>query len=367
MVTTLFWDLHAACNAACLYCSAASARDRGGKVLPLGSILTSLDHFRAAGVDSIVLLGGEPTLHPDLLAIARGAIDRGIQVGIATNGLLLPKELRRGLLRLEGLSVNFSIDSFFEDENDAVRGSGYLEQSLGNLRRLLSERETDCAPLQITIQATLTRVNLLRLEQSLLRLLELGVDTLLVERMRRYPWQAESVQRLAPRPAEWIRGAGRVAHAAARLHDPSRIQLNYGHARLRALLRDQLGYPIDPVRRCPGGLQVAVLGLEGTLHPCRNVQLRPVPSRDDGRPWFAIQSIRGRDPGAADFLSSRYFIDFFNFAHSAEIYGSLAMCRICPHYLDCEPCPLDVAAFGPRVLGECRWLVAHGLPTGTGR
>ncbi len=360
---TVYWDVTPRCNAACLYCSAAQARARQPvEEASPGSALLALERLRIAGVDRIIFLGGEPTLREDLSALIPAALHCGLDVGIATNGLALREELRHVLLGYERVSINVSLDSFFADENDAVRGAGHCERALQTLRMLLSARRSCGAPLRVTVQVTLTRANLQRLEESLPRLLELGIDGLLLERMRRYSWQPSAVRRLAPGPGEWIAGAMRAAQAAMQCDDGARIVVNYGHARLRALLGERYGLAARPEHICPGGWQVAVLTAEGFLHPCRAVLERPIPRDENGEPRFAIDSLRADQPGAGDFRQSSYFVDFFNFAHSARTYDGLPMCRSCPHYEECEPCPLDVATYGPRVLAECIALESGRVP-----
>ncbi|MBM3317306.1 MAG: radical SAM protein [Candidatus Eisenbacteria bacterium] len=363
-MTTVYWDVTAACNARCVYCSAARSRALAGARASPFPASHALDDLCASGVASLVLLGGEPTLRPDLPALVREARGRGLEVGVATNGLALGKRLRRDLLAIGPISLNFSIDSIFSEENDRVRGSGCLDRALGHLRALLSERRALAAPMRVTIQATLTRVNLGRLEESLLRMHDLGVDGVLVDRMRAYAWQTPGARALAPDPGEWILGAVRVARAAAGVGEPGRIVLNYGAARLRDLLRRRHGFPAAVGRRCPGGLEAAVLGVDGRLHPCRHVLDCPVPRDARGSPWHAIDPPIAGGAGGADFLRSPYFVGFFNFAHSAETYARLRRCRECSHYLDCEPCPLDVRTHGERALAECIRLESGGLPPG---
>ncbi|MFH1144122.1 MAG: radical SAM protein, partial [Candidatus Eisenbacteria bacterium] len=363
-VTTVYWDMTSRCNAECIYCSAKlDRRATPGAAAPPGFGSLVLDRLRVAGARRVILLGGEPTLLAELPAIIAGALDRGMDVGLATNGQSHDDRLRALLLDREGLAVNFSLDSFFPEENDAVRGSGYHARALRNLRKLLAGRDACGArSVRITIQATLTRVNLERLEESLLRLADLGVDGILLDRMRSFAWQAPHVRDLAPDPAAWIRAAACLARTARRAAGGTPLLLNYGNARLRAALAERYDLPVAASRRCPGGLQAAVLDVRGELHPCRLVRSRPVPLRADGTPWFEILPVPITAPGAVDFLASPYFVGFFNFAHSARIYERLSLCRECPYYENCEPCPLDAATHGELVLAECRRLIEGGLP-----
>jgi MoaA/NifB/PqqE/SkfB family radical SAM enzyme len=360
-MTTVYWDLTSVCNASCRYCSAACARGRpGASAFPTREVPQVLGRLAQAGAGRLVLLGGEPTLHPGLIGLVREARRRGLEVGLATNGQAWSPALRAALLAVDGLAINVSLDSAFAAENDATRGSGYHARAMALLDTLLAERRRDGA-VRVTLQVTLTYVNLPRLEASLVRLAALGVDALLVDRMRSFAWQPAAVRRLAPSPAAWIRGAGAVARAARRSAGGPPLLLNYGNAGLRAALGEAYGFPGEPARCCPGGLQAAVLDARGWLHPCRLIAERPLPRRPDGRPWFRPRPVSARSPAAARFLASPYFVDFFNFAHSARVYRRLSLCRRCRFYEVCEPCPLDVATRGEPTVAECRHLVTHGL------
>lgn len=362
-MTTVYWDLTTRCNARCLYCSAWQDRAAGRDVAPSpGFARTVLAGLRAAGTTRVVMLGGEPTLIPHLPGIIADAVRLGMRVGLATNGIDHDTRLRAALLDRPEVSITISLDSYFADENDAVRGSGYHAHSLAALQALLAGRRANGAHSPgIWVQATLTRANLARLEESLTRLADLDVDGILLDRMRSFAWQPPAVRALAPRPAEWIAGAVRLARAA-RHAGPGRMLLNYGHARLRGALAARFDIALPAERSCPAGLQTAVLDIAGVLHPCRLARARPVPVRADGRPWYERQTLRAGRPEAAAFLDAPYFVGFFNFAHSASIYEPLALCRDCPHAPDCEPCPLDVVTRGDAVLAECRHLIEEGLP-----
>ncbi|MCK4305737.1 MAG: radical SAM protein [Candidatus Eisenbacteria sp.] len=354
-MTHVFWDITARCNACCRYCSAAESMGRTEWTEPnLELVVATLDHLKTAGVDSIILLGGEPTLRVDLAEIIGEALKRGLRVGIATNGLAMAEPLRRALQESSDLSVNFSLDSFFAEENDAVRGSGYYAACVRNLKVLLAERKSSGSQVKITMQVTLTVNNFERLGESLLRLCDLGVDSILIDRMRSWPWQSSEIKALALKPREWIIATGRVARAAMRLSDPSRLRVNFGHARLKAALTERYGYPIYPAQFCPAGLEAAVIDFSGNIHPCRMAVERPVPVRADGTPYYEIRPFNIRSPEAGKFMRSAYMVDFYNFAHSARVYEGLTLCRDCPHYENCDPCPLDVVTFGDRVLAECR-------------
>jgi wyosine [tRNA(Phe)-imidazoG37] synthetase (radical SAM superfamily) len=84
-------DLTSACNYSCLFC-VDSRLINAGKTLALGDIKKLIDTLHSHGLLSVILIGGgEPTLHPDFEAVVETIKDKGIQIGIVTNGSRLGK------------------------------------------------------------------------------------------------------------------------------------------------------------------------------------------------------------------------------------------------------------------------------------
>ena len=84
-------DLTSACNYACPFC-VDSRLINTGKNFTLGDIQKMIDTLSAHGLLSVILIGGgEPTLHPDFEAVVDAIKNKGLQIGIATNGSRLEK------------------------------------------------------------------------------------------------------------------------------------------------------------------------------------------------------------------------------------------------------------------------------------
>jgi MoaA/NifB/PqqE/SkfB family radical SAM enzyme len=81
----------AVCNLTCPYCFAA---DLAGAVPPHERFVSRaefermLDFLDRSGIDEARLLGGEPTLHPDFIALAEAARKRGKRLIVFSNGLM---------------------------------------------------------------------------------------------------------------------------------------------------------------------------------------------------------------------------------------------------------------------------------------
>ncbi|MBN1889440.1 MAG: radical SAM protein [Thermoflexales bacterium] len=69
------------CNNHCFYCEQAKAE----RDMPVERFAALLDELAARGIQAVALGGGEPTLHPELVALLEIAHRRGVQVGLTTN------------------------------------------------------------------------------------------------------------------------------------------------------------------------------------------------------------------------------------------------------------------------------------------
>ena len=74
----VIWNLIRRCNLACQHCYSISADVDFPGELSTPEIMRTLDDLRAFGVPALILSGGEPLLHPDILAI--GEINTGTYV-----------------------------------------------------------------------------------------------------------------------------------------------------------------------------------------------------------------------------------------------------------------------------------------------
>lgn len=142
------------CNLTCPMCYAASAPGKPHK--PLAEIQAAIDCLvRAEGRAEVVQLsGGEPTLHPDLLAAVDYALQQPIDyVMINTNGIRFARDpqLVEGLAPYrERLEIYFQFDAMHDDAMASLRGqTGLLDTKLQALEKLAD------AEFNVTLVATL--------------------------------------------------------------------------------------------------------------------------------------------------------------------------------------------------------------------
>jgi pyruvate-formate lyase-activating enzyme len=125
------------CNLACPICFAAAHPGAGG-YLSVDEVARRVRRLRAQGGQAVSLSGGEPTLHPDLLAIVRAARRARVDVTLLTNGLRLAEDpsLARRLARSGLTYVYVQLDTLRDEVCARIRGDRGVDRRLAALRRV---------------------------------------------------------------------------------------------------------------------------------------------------------------------------------------------------------------------------------------
>jgi radical SAM protein with 4Fe4S-binding SPASM domain len=130
----LFLEITRRCNLSCLHCG-SDCRTGADPELTTESwqkiIRFVHDHF---GRDvTLVITGGEPLLHPDLMKIAGTIHELGMNWGMVTNGLLLTKPLFEKLTDTGLTSLTVSLDGTKSGHEKLRNRKGSYEQALNAL------------------------------------------------------------------------------------------------------------------------------------------------------------------------------------------------------------------------------------------
>lgn len=123
------------CNLDCAYCY---AKPFSGRRMDSKRAIDLVEELVKMGVFDITFAGGEPTLHPEIVAMIDRATRGGMRIGLLSNGVSLPQsridELERVTTK-RNFILQISIDSVDPDVNDAARGKTLrVLESLERLR-----------------------------------------------------------------------------------------------------------------------------------------------------------------------------------------------------------------------------------------
>jgi MoaA/NifB/PqqE/SkfB family radical SAM enzyme len=203
------------CNLRCRHCY-INPEQHGRKRLSIERMERWLTLFaeRSPGAN-LVLLGGEPTLHPDLSRAVRSARRLGFaSITIDTNGYLFNDILDK-VNPAEVDVFSFSLDGATAETNDRIRGRGSYDACLNGLRRARAKG------FRASLIFTVSRANLGELPAMGPLLDELGVERFFIQVLGlrgKAAWtgcdpDAQKVLRVSP--SEWLKHVPAAAAAIA--------------------------------------------------------------------------------------------------------------------------------------------------------
>lgn len=121
------------CNERCIHCY-IDDRINADDEMRFVDYELIIDELTEMGCLSLLITGGEPTLHPDFLDIVRYAKKKRMLVNIYTNGLAVTGDLLDELIELQPNSISFSFYGGTASVHDGITGvPGSFEKSIGTL------------------------------------------------------------------------------------------------------------------------------------------------------------------------------------------------------------------------------------------
>lgn len=168
----LYTNFH--CNLSCGYCVVASSPSARRRMLPAERVATLAEEAAAEGFAELYLTGGEPFVRRDMVALVASAAER-LPTVVLTNAMLFAgarRDTLRELARLEGVTLQSSLDSATPGVHDRQRGAGSWQRALDGIRAAAA------AGVEVRVAMTETEAN--RGEGDAVRELLDGVATVAV-------------------------------------------------------------------------------------------------------------------------------------------------------------------------------------------
>lgn len=167
------------CNNDCLYCYNVWKENKNypnGK-LNLEEIRRLFEkNFQEFTPEGITLTGGEPLLHPEILEIVSFFYSKGIELGIATNGILLDEETVKRLVEqgidyfeISLVSINQEIYASLSQNNQLKK----VKQAILNVKKHRAK---------LTVSLVITKLNLAVIEEVIDLCFAFSVDWVALNR-----------------------------------------------------------------------------------------------------------------------------------------------------------------------------------------
>jgi MoaA/NifB/PqqE/SkfB family radical SAM enzyme len=154
---TLFITLR--CNAMCSFCNLKQILNTRVREMTLDEIKEFINHVKSRK-PSFILFGGEPFLRKDILGILEAVKSAGLTCGIFTNGLALPSEKIKELVKLKLDYVAFSLQGN-EQVHDKLYG---VRGAYSRLMEALEFFAANRGQTSVIIHSTLSKDNVSHLD-----------------------------------------------------------------------------------------------------------------------------------------------------------------------------------------------------------
>ncbi len=211
----VFLHILTGCNLSCSHCY-INPSQHGTNMLPREQMEAWIRLFADSEKQTnIIFLGGEPTMHPDLVHGLRIARQCGFNITVDTNGFLFHDFLNRVSADLVDF-LSFSLDGPDNEINDPIRGEGVFEVCTSNLKKAVARG------FNTSLIYTVSSRNIEHLQRMVPLLAELGVRKFFIQviGLRGKSAQADDERAGDPvqvDPARWLEVVPRVAAAVAEL------------------------------------------------------------------------------------------------------------------------------------------------------
>lgn len=158
------------CNMRCKWCYAQESNYDKNDNMAILDAKKAIDMIESLGIKNVILIGGEPTKHKDIVNIIEYCKYKGIQVCMVTNGLAFEnlnylKKLTESGLRKINLSIKGDSKQTYIDNTSVDCYSRILKSILN----IINEK------IDLTVSYVLTNDNVNGLNELCLNLAELGV------------------------------------------------------------------------------------------------------------------------------------------------------------------------------------------------
>jgi radical SAM protein with 4Fe4S-binding SPASM domain len=148
------WNVTSRCNLKCSHCYMSAGENQFKNELSTDAAKMLIHQIIEVSRPLLILSGGEPLLRDDIFEIIKYGAERGLKMGMGSNGMPLDHEVAKKLKDAGMSTVAISLDSSIPERHDEFRGVKGCWQKAVNAIEALKKND-----LQVQVNATVTKQN----------------------------------------------------------------------------------------------------------------------------------------------------------------------------------------------------------------
>jgi radical SAM protein with 4Fe4S-binding SPASM domain len=165
------WNVTRKCNLKCSHCYINATPNELNGELNTEESKRLIDQICEVSRPLLILSGGEPLLRKDIYELIRYGTEKGLRMGLGSNGGLIDAEAARNLKEAGIKTVSISIDSHLPQQHDEFRGVvGSWDKAINAIKVL---REND---VLVQVNTTLTQQNYNQIDDIMSLAEQIGVE-----------------------------------------------------------------------------------------------------------------------------------------------------------------------------------------------
>ncbi len=324
------WHFIERCNLRCAHCYQKSYDFKDledEKIFKIASLLDlALRKWNRAG--RISLTGGEPFLRKDLLIKLLDFFEKSQNfywLGILCNGTLIDDDILERMAPFKKLKeIQVSIDGATAETHDTVRGRGNFDKTV-NAVKLLKRKG-----FHVSVMFTLHKQNREEVLDVIELMRDLDVDYLTIERI--VPGDRESVEKFYMRADELKAVYETIYRKKKEIEKASKLKIRVSRP-LWCLIDEEVG------GFCPAGFSSLAILADGTVLPCRRLEIPLGNILDEGlfKIWYTSAVLwKLRDKGLLKGKCS-----------GCRFLGKCGGCRAIAYYINGDYMAEDPQCFEP--------------------
>lgn len=258
------WHFIESCNLRCKHCYQNNYNEDHLSIdtlLIIAQILNdTMGKWKKNG--RVSLTGGEPFLKPELLFTLLDYFEKAKNfywVGLLSNGTLIDHEIAIKLTKYKKLSeIQISIDGASEETHDKIRGKNSFQKAVNAIKILKSKG------IYTSIMFTLHEKNKDEVTPMLDLAVDIGVDAITIERIT--PMSSDDITEFYMQPEELRVVYNQIYEKKIAIEKKSNLKIRVSRP-LWTLIDSNLG------GFCPAGLTSLSILQDGTVLPCRRLEI----------------------------------------------------------------------------------------------